>query len=620
MRGIVTRRALLARIAGAAVLARAQTPDLAVHPDPAARPDSDPLRSLRPGHPRLILLDSDLDRLHAAVKENALAKRIFGDLEKECDRLLSIPPVEYKLTDTRLQTQTHRVVDRVTTLALMYRLTGRDPWLRRAIMELNAAASFRDWNPAHFADTAEMTHAFAIGYDWLYNALSTEERGWIRDALTTKGLDQALPIYQRQTWWTREHFNANIVCNSAMTLGALAVAEARVSNDAPDKAGDVLRAALESIPHGLATFAPDGGWPEGPMFGEYAIRYACLFFAALDTALANDYGLSGFHGVDRAGRYRVYIIGPTNKIFNFADGPDDPGVAPEMFWMAKRFNAPAYAWSEQRELDKSTHPDACDLAWFDRDAKPPQLPVWPLDAVFHGVSVASFRSSWEDPNALFLAVKGGDNKSNHAHLDLGSFVLDAGGVRWAADLGADDYNVPGLARNSFFRVRTESHNTLVIEGENQDPRAEAHITRQELAQDLSWVQLDLSKSSGKVRQWTRRIGLAQRQAVLIEDSLRSDQPVDVIWNMMTDTEISVSGPTATLHKNGWNLLAEIRTPRHAVFDIAPLHAPPPQAPNPKFQKLIVRFLEKMTELDLNIVLTPYRDGQPRPKITAQFPV
>jgi hypothetical protein len=51
-----------------------------------------------------------------------------------------------------------------------------------------------------------------------------------------------------------------------------------------------------------------------------------------------------------------------------------------------------------------------------------------------------------------------------------------------------------------------------------------------------------------------------------------------------------------------------------------VRAPSPQAPNPKFQKLIVRFLEKMTELDLNIVLTPYREGQPRPKITAQFPV
>src|SRR5207248_744248 len=104
--------------------------------------------------------------------------------------------------------------------------------------------------------------------------------------------------------------------------------------------------------------------------------------------------------------------------------------------------------------------------------------------------------------------------------------------------------------------------------------------------------------------WTRRIGVAQRQAVLIEDSLRSDLPVEVIWGMMTDTDISVSGPTATLHKNGWNLLAEIRTPRHAVFDIAPVRAPVPQAHNPKDQKLIVRFLEKVTELDLNIVLTP----------------
>ncbi len=621
VRGIVTRRALLGRIAGIAVLARgvaarAQSDAGKILNDAAgAHPDNDPLRLLRTAHPRLILLDSDLDKLRAIVKENPLAKRIFGDLEKESDRLLSIPPVEYKLTGARLQTQARRVVDRVTTLALMYRLTGRDPWLRRAIMELNAAASFRDWNPAHFTDTAEMTHAFAIGYDWLYVALSPEERGWIRDALVTKGLDQALPIYQRQTWWTREHFNANVVCNSAMTLGALAVAE-----DTPDRSGEVLRAALESVPHGLTTFGPDGGWPEGPMFGEYATYYACLLFAALDSALGNDYGLSGFHGIERAGRYRIYMTGPANKVFNFGDSPDDPGVSPGMFWMAKRFNIPAYAWSEQKQLERNVRPDAFDLAWFDRDAKPPVAPAWPLDAVFHGVGVASFRSSWEDSNALFLAVKGGDNKANHTHLDLGSFVLDAGGIRWAADLGADDYIATGLQRNSVYRVRTESHNTLVIEGENQDLRGEAHITRQEVSQDLSWVQLDISKTSPKVRQWTRRIGLAQRQAVLIEDSLQSDQPVDVIWSLMTDTDISVSGSTATLHKNGWNLLAEIRTPRHAVFDIAPVHAPAPQAPNPKFQKLIVRFLEKMTELDLNIVLTPYRDGQPKPKITAQFPM
>jgi hypothetical protein len=612
VRGAVTRRALLGQFA--CLTGWAQTA-----PGSPRVAGDDLLRLLRPEHPRLILLDSDLDRIRQLVREHPLAKRIYNDLEKECDRLLSVPPVEYKFNGPRLQIQTRRAIDRVTTLALMYRLAKRDPWLRRAIMELNAAASFRDWNPTRFVETAEMTHAFAIGYDWLFNALSTEERTWIREALVTKGLDQALPIYQRQASWTRDRFNWTVSCNSAMAMGALAVADAGVDQAARDKAGEIFRNVLESIPHGLMTWGTDGGWPEGPLFGEFAARYASLFFASLDTALGNDFGLASFHGFDRAGRFRICTTGPSNRVFNFGDGPDDPGLAPEMFWMARRFNNPAYAWSEQKQLERSMHPDAYDLAWFDRDARPPQLPAWPLDAVFHGAAVATFRSAWEDPNALFVAVKGGDNKAGHAHLDLGAFVLDAGGVRWAADLGADDYTTTGFQRNSFYRVRTESHNTLLIDGDNQDVRAEARVTRQEMSPDFSWVQLDLSKASPKVKQWTRRLGMAQRQAVVIQDSLQSELPVEVIWGMMTDTDVVVNGPTATLRRNGWNLTAEIRSPRHAVFDLAPVRTVSPQAQNPKFQKLIVRLLEKVTDLDLSIVLTPWRDGQTRPKITAQFP-
>ena len=521
VRDEVTRRVLLGQFAcltawaqavktGASPLTNSGNPPVI---SPAA--GDDPLRLLRPEHPRLILLDPELDRIRQLVRDNALAKRIFGDLEKECDRLLSVPPIEYKMAGPRLQMQTRRAIDRVTTLSLMYRLTRRDPWLRRAIMELNAGANFHDWNPTRFVETAEMTHAFAIGYDWLYNSLSTEERGWIRDALITKGLDQALPIYEKQTWWTREHFNWNIVCNSAMALGALAVAE-----DTHDKSVTIFRAALDSIPRGLTTFGSDGGWPEGPLYGELAMRYTALYVTSLDTALGSDFGLSGFHGFDRSARFRIYTTGPTNRSFNFADGPEDPGLAPEMFWMARRFSTPAYAWNEQKQVERSTHPDAYDLAWFDRDARPPQTPAFPLDYIFHSISVATFRSAWEDPNAIFVAVKGGDNKSGHSHLDLGSFVLDAGGTRWATDLGADDALSPVAQRTSSYKIRTESHNTLLIEGENQDPKAESRITRQELAGDLSWVQFDLSKTSPKVRQWTRRVGMAQRQAVLIQDSLR----------------------------------------------------------------------------------------------------
>ena len=576
--------------------------------------DADPLHQLRSAHPRLILLDTDFDRIRILTRENAVARRIYSDLEKECDRILSIPPVEYKFAGPRLQLQTRRAIDRVTSLALMYRLSGRDPWLRRAMLELNAAAAFKDWNPARFIDTAEMACAFAIGYDWLYNALTPEERTTVRDAIVTKALDPVLPVYQHPGAtgaWQRDRPHWNLVCNGAFGMAALAVAE-----DVPDKSAAVMRGVLESVPHGLQSFTSEGAWPDGPANGEYAMRYACLLFSSLDTAVGSDNGLSNTHGFDRAGRFRVYTTGPADRTFNFAGAPDDPGAAPELFWMSKRFSSSVLAWIEQKQAERSPHADPLDLAWFERDARSPLPPAWPLDIVFHTVQVATFRGTWEDPNALFLAVKGGDNKTGRAHLDLGSFVMDAGGVRWAIDpdLGDTLPASPPPAPNGppTWVTRTESHNTLLIDNENQDPRAEALITHQEFAQDLSWVQLDLTKSNGaKLRQWTRRVGLLQRQAALVHDVVRSAQPVEVVWGMVTDADISLNGSNATLKKGAWNLALEIRTPRHAVFDTVPT--------GPSLKKVIVRLGDKTTDLDLSILMTPYRDGQPKPKITGQFP-
>jgi Heparinase II/III-like protein len=579
-----------------------------------AQTETDPLHQLRSAHPRLILLDTDFDRIRILTRENAVAKRIYSDLEKECDRLLSIPPVEYKLVGPRLQFQTRRAIDRITSLALMYRLSGRDPWLHRAMLELNAAAAFKDWNPGHFIDTAEMACAFAIGYDWLYNALTPEERTTVRDAIVTKALDPVLPVYQHPGAtgaWQRDRPHWNLVCNGAFGMAALAVAE-----DVPDKSAAVMRGVLESVPHGLQSFTPEGAWPDGPADGEYATRYACLLFASLDTALGTDNGLSNARGFDRAGRFRVYTTGPSDRTFNFAGSPDDPGAAPELFWMSKRFSSSVLAWIEQKQAERSQHADPLDLVWFERDNRPPLPPAWPLDIVFHTVQVATFRGTWEDPNALFLAVKGGDNKNGRAHLDLGSFVLDAGGVRWAIDpdLGDTLPVSPPPAPNGppSWITRTESHNTLLIDNENQDLRADAVITHQEFAQDLSWVQIDLTKSNGsKLRQWTRRVGLLQRQAALVHDVVRSAQPVDVIWGMVTDADISLNGPNATLRKGAWNLALEIRTPRHAVFDTV--------STGPSLKKVIVRLGDKTTDLDLSILLTPYPDGKPKPKITGQFP-
>lgn len=608
----ISRRVALAAIAGGGVCnAQTQSP---VEIRPAADPD--PLARLRKTHSRLLLQDADLDRIKLMVRDYPLAKRIFNELEKECEKLQTTLPVEYRLNGNSLLAQCRKAVDRIGTLSLMFRITGRESYLHRAVLEMRAAANFKDWNPSHFLDTAEMTHAMALGYDWLHVALTFEERAWIAGAIVGKGLDQALAGYQAKAGWTMTRYYWNPVCNSGILLGALAVAE-----DFAPKSALILKLGMESLAHVLSGWGSDGGWPEGSYYGDFAGRSMAILVAALETAIGGDLGVVGTNrGFERSARYRLYATAPSGRTFNFGDSLDEPVPAPYLQWIARRFNNPPAAWQAQRIAEKVTHQDFYDLLWFAREAKAPAAPLWPLDSVLRGIQVASFRSSWEDPNAIFLAVKGGDNKVPHTHYDLGSFVLEAGGVRFATDLGPEDLAVQGVLpgggrpRLSNYRSRTEIHNTLLVDFENQDVNAEAKITRQEFGPELSWVQLDLSKANGnKTRLWQRRIGLAQRQAVLIEDQLESDRPLDVFWGMVTDADITVSGQTATLQKGKWTLSAELRSPRHAVFDVEPLRSN-------GSRKLIVRLGDKTANLRLNVVLTPYKTGTAKPKTTAQFPV
>jgi hypothetical protein len=606
-----TRREVLALLATAPAVGQ-ETPPQAQ----AAALSIRALATLRKDHPRLLLTDDALERLRATIHDIPQAHRLYTDSGREAERLLTVPPLDGRSLGIRASTTPRHAIDRIYTLALLYRLDRKRTYLDRAVKELHAIAAFHDWNSTRFLDTAEITHAMAVGYDWLYEALSPDDRQLVRSAIFQKGLDPSIPIYEQQISWTISHNYWNPVCNGGLTLGALAVAE-----DDMQKCEAIVRFAVDSLPRALATYGTDGGWPEGESYWNYATRYVALMLGGLESAVGTDFGLGGSPSgtgnkhVERAGRFRVYTTGPTTRVFNFGDNAEDDGAAPVMFWLAKHFVQPPFAWLEARHIEKTGHFEPLDLVWYDRDQRPPTGPQWPLDAVFPSAGVASFRSSWEDPDALFLAVEAHDNKTPHAHLDLGSFIFEAGGVRWAIDLGPDDFGSATRLRNGF-RSRTEAHNTLTIDGESQDPRAEGRMTRHESTPDLSWVQFDLAHAyPGKVKTLQRRIGLAQHQAVLIQDSMRAEQPVEAVWGMLTEADVSLAGQRAELHKDNWIVAAEILTPRHALFDVEAMRNQAPQV-----RKLIVRLGEKVTDLELNIVLTPYKQGQQKPKIGVKFPV
>ncbi|MCW5981551.1 MAG: heparinase II/III family protein [Bryobacteraceae bacterium] len=576
----------------------------------------DPLETLRKEHPRLIALDSDIERLRGLIRANPQARKMYDSFVAEAAALESAPTVQYKIVGPRLLAQSRLCLDRVYLLGLLYRLDGDRKYLERALAELRAAAAFPDWNPSHFLDTAEMSHAFAIGYDWLYKSLSEDDRAWIREALVSKGLRVAQAHYEKGAWWAAVEHNWNQVCNGGIGIGALAVA-----GDHPDLARDILRRARENLPHALASYAPDGGWAEGPGYWHYATRYTAYFLAALETALGTDFGLSASEGFDRAGHFRVYFCGPSGRTFNYADASDTVGTAAEMFWLARKFSQPVYAWHEQRRLERA---EVLDLVWFREEAQSPAEARWPLDAYFRGVDVAFLRSSWDDPDAIFVGVKGGDNKVNHSQLDLGTFVLDAGGTRWAIDLGPDDYNLPqyfGALRWTYYRMRTESHNTVLIDGENQDRSAAAPVVERSFQPKLALVRIDLANAyPDKMERLERAVALADRKTVIVQDRIKARQPVEALWGMVTDAEVSLRERAAELRKPGWVVDAEILSPGNGRFETISTRPPQPQRQNEGTTKLLVRLPEKVEQADIIVSLTPRREGTARPAVKVKLPL
>ncbi|MDR1190921.1 MAG: heparinase II/III family protein [Verrucomicrobiales bacterium] len=548
------------------------------------------LTKLRAGHPRLMVTQAEFDAARALTVSNPRVKKWRDDLAARAEKILREPPSKYEIPDgLRLLSTSRRVLERVRLLALMWQFGGEQKYADRAWAELSAAAAFPDWNPKHFLDTAEMTCAFATGYDWLHAAWSPEQRELLKNAMVEKGLRPALTVYRQGGWWTKSRFNWNQVCNGGIAIGALALADVE-----PELCGEILRHALKSLPLALTSYAPDGAWAEGPGYWNYATSYTVSVIAALESALGTDGGLSRSAGFDQTGEFPLYFTAPNGLLFNYADVP--PGKfngAAELFWLARKFDRPLLAARQLSFADQ--RPSPLNLlwgaAWAERDDLPLTVSL-PRTRYFAGAEIAMLRGAWDDPLAVSVGFKAGDNKASHSHLDLGSFVLDALGHRWAEDLGRDDYNLPGYfgrERWNYYRLRAEGHNTLVINptaAADQDPQAVAKIIRFETTSGKTLAIADLTAAYARhgARSVTRGVVLHDDKRVLVQDKIVLDQPGEIWWFMHTraKVELTADGDGAILSfadgskLNMWVGRQSAKSPL-TVMDAWPLPASPQPA-------------------------------------------
>lgn len=135
----------------------------------------------------------DFAGLKRRVATDTLLTSWNRTLAQGAEAILNQPPSGYAFRDGKRLLDVSRLVkERVRTLGLMYRLTGDRRLADRAWTELEAAGTFRDWNPSHFLDAAEITAVFAIGYDWLFDVWTPPQRAFLRRAIIEKGIQPSL--------------------------------------------------------------------------------------------------------------------------------------------------------------------------------------------------------------------------------------------------------------------------------------------------------------------------------------------------------------------------------------------------------------------------------------------
>ncbi|KAI0652050.1 chondroitin AC/alginate lyase [Trametes meyenii] len=616
-------------------------------PKDSFQPKNPSPTSVRPDRPRLIAPAYKWAALPQLIQNDPYLKfwneTIFGN----ATQYFGLEPVVYHMDGSSgILDNAREIKQRVKAFAYAYRMTNDTKWLDRTFAELQNAVSDNfgpsgtdKWNPTHFLDTAEFTAAFAIGYDWLHDAWSDDQRGQILSAMKTYGLEVGLNAFTNTStgWWANGiEGNWNCVSNSGITMGALAI----IGDDTTDLAQQIL---AKTIPNALQNcifaVSSDGTWSETANYWYFGTTGLAEMTASLLTATGSDYGLlQNNPNLNLTGLYHMYVMGP-GSLFAYGDhGPNKfSTTANSLIFWGDVLNKPEYVLFQRDQHDA---PEPNSVFWYDPTVAGAFWDGLPLDHFFDNSTDqwGSMRSSWTDENALYVAIKAGTLQGHQTHndLDVGDFVLDALGTRWAGELGSGDYLSTGYFSSDdqdsqrwlYYRKRTEGQNTILVNKANQLVTAKPTVkhdtsgTQQGSSTvfdvpdgSTAFFTADLTSAYNNVASFKRGIRLLnKRKQVLLQDDI--DTSGAIMWRMHTNATVSVSGTSATLTIGDKKLQMSLVNPPDGVqvstadavrFDDDPA-LPQGQVDQPNPGVTVVEISLPAGKYSLQVLFNPQWDG------------
>lgn len=558
--------------------------------------------------PRILANQDVFDRVANLIAADSMVKAWYERIAKQADAYLSEPVREYEVVSGRLLAVSEEVCDRVMALGLVYKLTGEEQYAARAWTELENAAGFSDWHPAHFLDVGEMCLAFAIGYDWLHDYLTEAQKRIMVKAFEEKGLAPFVQSIRQGKGWSVSASNWNAWIKNGVLSCVLSMAEDLNRRGAAVYA---LERGMEGLEKMLDAYAPAGAWIEGTAYWSVATRFVAQLIDALEFSTGRYWGYDNLPGFAMTRYYSAMLTG-SGLTFNFADTTTRQDNPPVEFWLADRFDDPALTNLRVRNMNEyHLESSILDLLWY-VPVHDNVLPMLENDILYDSIPVAAFHNGWEK-DSLFAAIKGADTSASHHHFDGGGFVFDMGGQRFAYELGRESYNISdGDTETRQYKKRAEGHNTLVVNpsadpGQRKQTKAPITVFSETAEErhaivDLTSMYQDLGLDDGYTGADIKRGFKVSKNSntLLIQDEVHLTEESEMYWFMHTKAKIKISADarSAALTMNGVTVTAKLLGDENAKFSsmrATPLPTTPElsgQGTNPGVSKLVIHWDQK----------------------------
>ena len=517
-----------------------------------------------PQHPYLFFNEAEKQDLLKLIETDKESSEIYRRLLAEANRLIHTPvdmhaPVEPKhpryYSDNKAISYVGNYRKAVHTLAFVYQMSGDERFAQKAFEFADALCDLRSWGyrahefpiiysrvwPWNVKDdqvvfhfdirSGDMGYEMAMAYDWLYPALTKDQRNRIRGGILENVITRVRGNWEYH-WWASAYR-----CNwCGIGLSGMGVAALALINEDPQLV-DVVAECYDRMDKHLSEIGVDGGWQEGRGYWAYGVRSSIFFMDALKRMSGGKFDLFENERIqNNPAAFALYGI-----TGYFGDGTGAVVGSPHLLNKLTVETGDGEAAYYRNEFLGAGR-DMFDIIWPRSDVK--SVEPKQKSRHFRSIDWAVMRTEFMNPEMVTIATKAGLNDDpHHGHLDIGQIILKWQDEYFLTDLGHGKYFYDEKyfdeKRWEYPMASSIGHNVVYVNGETQisaklkdQPWKEGiggKILEFRPSSTLDYTLMDNTNAYPKkeMKGWRRHIVLDKPVTTIILDEVKSAKGAEI---------------------------------------------------------------------------------------------